>query len=206
MTALKQKIENLETIKKAIEVEIKHHYIDIIGKKCSFSRFMYGELRSIAKIDPNNPKWEYLYNVFEMYGVSDLSTRMKAVKRLIKVLQNPFADKEEEQPKKSKALPAKNPDDTDVMYVKGVGPKVGAILNKLGIFTASDLLHYYPRKHLDYASRTPIKDLKVGQEVTIFGTIKSTNVFTSQKRSNLTIITVQVSDGTGLISASWFYG
>jgi len=206
MTEVK-KIENLDLIKKAIEVEIKHHYIDIVGKKCAFSKFIYNELRQIAKIDPNNPKWEYLYNVFERYAVADLSTRMKSIKQLIKHLQNPFCEeKATETAKKIKTVSDKNPEDVDVMYVKGVGPKVGFLLNKLGIFTAQDLLHYYPRKHLDYAERTPIKDLKIGQEVTIFGTIKSTNVFTSKKRSNLTIISIQVTDDTGIISASWFYG
>ncbi|OGH98510.1 MAG: ATP-dependent DNA helicase RecG [Candidatus Melainabacteria bacterium GWF2_32_7] len=206
MTEVK-KIENLDLIKKAIEVEIKHHYIDIVGKKCAFSKFIYNELRQIAKIDPHNPKWEYLYNVFERYAVADLSTRMKSIKQLIKHLQNPFCEeKTTETAKKIKTVSDKNPEDVDVMYVKGVGPKVGFLLNKLGIFTAQDLLHYYPRKHLDYAERTPIKDLKIGQEVTIFGTIKSTNVFSSKKRSNLTIISIQVTDDTGIISASWFYG
>ncbi|EKE02965.1 MAG: hypothetical protein ACD_20C00301G0011 [uncultured bacterium] len=202
-----KKIENLDTIKKAIEVEIKHHYIDIAGKKCAFSKFIYDELRQIAKLDPNNPKWEYLYNNFERYAVADTSNRMKCIKQLIKHLQNPFSEEKLiETPKKAKTTSDKNPEDVDVMYVKGVGPKVGFLINKLGIFTAQDLLHYYPRKHLDYASRTQIKDLKVGQEATIFGVIKSTNVFTSKKRSNLTIISIQVYDGTGTISASWFYG
>jgi len=198
------KFDNLELIKKAVEVEIKHCYIDISGKKCKFSQFIMGELKGFTKAEPKNSKWEYLYNTFEMYGVSDLPTRMKAVKHLIKCLQNPHPEDEKSKKKFDPSL--KNPEDIDVMYVKGVGPKVSAILNKLGIFTAGDLLHYYPRKHLDYATRTPISDLKIGQEVTIFGTLKRTNVFSSKNRSNLTIISIEVSDGTGTVSASWFYG
>ena len=205
MAIIGKKIENLETIKKAVEVEIKHRYIDISGKKKTFSGFILEELRQIAKIDPNNPKWEYLCSIFERYPFIDLSFRMKAVKQLIKNLQNPF-DEEKQENKKSFTASDKNPEDIDVMYVKGVGPKVGAILNKLGIFTANDLLHYYPRKHLDYGTRTRIKDLKPGEEVTIFGIIKSVNVFASKKRSNLTIISILVSDETGIVSASWFYG
>lgn len=199
-----KKIENLDIIKKAVEVEIKHHYIDITGKKSSFSRFIYNELHKIAKIDSNNPAWENLCNIFERYPISDVSIRMKAVKQLIAHLKESFV-KEEENSQKNKYKVNKNPEDIDVIYVKGVGPKVGMILNKLGIFTANDLLYYYPRKHLDYASRTAISDLETGKEVTIFGAIKSRNVFTSPKRSNLTILTIQVSDGTGTVSASWFY-
>jgi len=197
-------IDNLELIKKAVEVEIKHCYIDILGKKCKFSQFIMGEVKGFIKEEPKNSKWEYLYSTFEMYAVSDLPTRMKAVKHLVKCLQNPHSEEEKSKKKFDPLL--KNPEDVDVMYVKGVGPKVGAILNKLGIFTADDLLHYYPRKHLDYATRTPVKDLIVGQEVTIFGTIKHTKVFASKNRSNLTIISIDISDGTGTVSASWFYG
>jgi len=197
-------LNDLELIKKAVEVEIKHRYIDIRGKKCKFSQFVMDEIRNFMKSDPKNSKWKYLYSTFEMYSVSDLPARMKAVKHLVKSMQNP--NPEEEKPAKKTDMYLKNPEDVDVMYVKGVGPKVGALLNKLGIFTADDLLHYYPRKHLDYATRTPVKDLKVGQEVTIFGTIKYTKVFTSKNRPNLTIVSIDVNDGTGTVSASWFYG
>lgn len=203
MTAAEKKIENIETIKKAIEVEAQHHYIDIRGKKCAFSRFIMDELKKIKKIDPKSPKWEYLLNLFENYNTDSLPNRMKSVKLLVKNLQNPFT--EEPKPVKKDQKPAQNPAEVDVIYVKGVGPKVGFLLNKIGIFTASDLLHYYPRKHLDYATRTKICDLEEGKEVTVFGTISSTNVFTSQKKSNITIVTVNITDGTGTLSVNWFY-
>ena len=194
--------ENIETIKKAIEIEIKHHYIDIMGKKQPFSKFILGEIRNFSKKEPDNPKWDSLKNIFEMYAVSDLSSRIKSIKQLIRHLQNPSGMPEIS----SKSKNTQNPDEVDVMYVKGVGPKVGAILNKLSIFTAADLLHYYPRKHLDYASRTPVCELEPGQEVTVFGTIKHVNVYQSKKRTNLTVITIQVNDGTDTVPASWFYG
>ncbi len=53
------------------------------------------------------------------------------------------------------------------MYIKGVGPKIAYILNKLGIYTASDLLYYFPRKHIDYSTRTRIRDLEEGMTTTI---------------------------------------
>lgn len=37
----------------------------------------------------------------------------------------------------------------EICYVKGVGPSRATILGKLGIFTLSDLLSYYPREYLD---------------------------------------------------------
>lgn len=198
-----KEIKNIETLKKAIQAEVKHNYTDITGKKCKFSKYILGELYLISKNFPEDPRWKNLYAVFETYAMTDLSTRMKAIKQLIKHIKAPF---ETDTKEKKTSYDIQNPEDTDVMYVKGVGPKVGALLNKLGIFTAYDLLHYFPRKHLDYAAKTPISNIKVGEEVTIFGKILSVTYYTSKKRSNLTIITITVSDETGIIAINRFMG
>ena len=57
--------------------------------------------------------------------------------------------------------------------IKGVGEKTEKLFAKLGIYTVGDLLYYFPRKHVDYSTRTRIRDLKVGETTTIFGTIKA---------------------------------
>lgn len=197
------KIENLETIKKAIEVEINHRYIDIRGKKCNFSRFILDEIKLILKQEPKNEVWKNLFNIFEYYAVSDVAERMKAIKHLIRCLQGNPVEKSKQKSKNNNI--AKNPEDIDVMYVKGVGPKIVFFLNKLGLYTANDLLHFYPKKHLDYATRSKISELSIGEEVTIFGVIKSVSIFSSAKRPNLSIVKLDVFDGTGSITASWFY-
>lgn len=205
-----KEIENITTLKKAIEAEVKHHYIDITGKKCKFSKYILGELYKISKDFPEDSRWKNLYAVFETYPTTDLSTRMKAIKQLIKHLKAPIQNEkinnETESTNKKPFLDIKNPEDIDVMYVKGVGPKVGALLNKLGIFTAYDLLHYFPRDHLDYGKKTPISNLKIGEEATIFGKIISVTYYSSKKRQNLTIITITVADESGIISINRFMG
>lgn len=39
--------------------------------------------------------------------------------------------------------------DTDLQYLKGVGPKLGALFSRNGIKTVSDLLKNYPRAYED---------------------------------------------------------
>jgi ATP-dependent DNA helicase RecG len=201
-----KEIESIDILKKAIEAEIKHNYVDITGKKCKFSKFILGELYKISKDFPEDSRWKNLYAVFETYPTTDLPTRMKAIKQLIKHIKSPFEQEEREKQEKKGNFSPKSPEDTDVMYVKGVGPKVSALLNKLGIFTAYDLLHYFPRKHLDYASKTPICNLKAGEEATVIGNILSVNYFTSPRKQNLTIVTINISDGTGTLSINRFMG
>lgn len=41
-------------------------------------------------------------------------------------------------------------------YVKGVGPKRAQLLNKLGIYSAMDLVTHYPRGHIDFTDITDI--------------------------------------------------
>lgn len=45
---------------------------------------------------------------------------------------------------------------TNIQYLKGVGEKRASILNKLGIFTVDDLLHFYPRDYTDWSVTTSI--------------------------------------------------
>ncbi len=197
--------ENLEILKKAVEVEVKHNYINIPGNTCTFSRFILGEIHKISKEFPENPAWKNLYEIFQTYPTAGLNTRMKIIKQLARSIKNPLGEPEKkEKPTTSEVI--RNPEEVDVMYVRGVGPKVAALFNKMGIFTANDLLHYYPRKHLDYATRTPISNLEIGKNATVFGKIISVTHFTSKKRSNLTIFTVTISDDTGNLTINRFFG
>lgn len=200
-----KRLENFETLKKAVEVEVKHNYINIPGRTCSFSKFMLGEIYKISRDFPANPAWKNLYEIFQSYPTASLPTRMKIIKQLAKNLKNPSGEAATET-KPAPQEPSRSPEEVDVMYVKGVGPKVAALLNKMGIFTANDLLHYYPRKHLDYATRTPISRLEIGSDVTVFGKIISNTYYTSKKRSNLTIFTVTISDDTGKLGINRFFG
>ncbi len=47
-----------------------------------------------------------------------------------------------------------------VEKVKGVGPKMATLLNKLGIFTINDLLFFLPRRYDDYTQLACISHLQ----------------------------------------------
>lgn len=106
---------------------------------------------------------------------------------------------------KPPAAPGAPIDQTAVQFVKGVGPKFAALLAGLDIHTVEDLLRHYPRRHLDFQNREYIKDLQIGQEVTIFGSIRSVSAYQS-KRGNMSILSTIISDGTGSILVIRFVG
>ncbi len=187
-------MDNLEQIKKAVEIEVKYKYININGKNRNFSSFICSELKKEIK-SSKNPKWKVLLEHFERYSTDSMPQRKKSLERLISIIK---AETSEIPQDSKKTLTLKS----DVMYLKGIGPKIAYILNKLGIYTVSDLLYYFPRKHVDYSSRTRIKDLKVGENTTIFGTIKSVEAFTT--KNNLGVVKVKINDSTGSIGLSFF--
>ncbi len=95
--------------------------------------------------------------------------------------------------------------DTPLTKVKGIGPKLGERLGKLGLLSVRDLLFYYPRDHLNYAKQVEIEALESGEMATLIGTVKRINVFTSPRNAKLTILDLMIKDRSGSIKLSRFY-
>lgn len=196
-------LDNLEQIKLAIEVEEKHRYIDIRGKSKCFSKFILQEAQKQYKLSGKNPRWAVVIETFEHYPFASVNERRRSIATLVKVIKSEInTSKHADEFENKRADLPKNPSEVDVMYVKGVGPKVAYKLNKLGIYTANDLMCYFPKKHVDYSSRTLIRNLKEGENTTIFGYIKSVSAFNT--KNNLSVVKVKVADETGSIDLSFF--
>lgn len=189
-------MDNLELIKRAIKVEAKNSYINIRGKNQNFSDFMIFHIKQLIKNSDSKERWKSILECFKIYSVASFIERKRYIEFFVKAL------KQDIQNAKRVKNAVINPF-SDVTYVKGVGPKIASMLNKLGIFSASDLLFYFPRKHIDYSKRTKIRDLEEGQTTTVFGHIKSVESFVTPK--GLGVIKVRISDETGSIGLSFFY-
>jgi len=92
--------------------------------------------------------------------------------------------------------------DSEVQYVKGVGPRLAGVLGKLGIFTVRDLLFHFPRRYEDRTRFARVASLEHGETATVRGTvITADNV---QTRGRLVLTKVAVDDGSGVIVLTWF--
>lgn len=92
---------------------------------------------------------------------------------------------------------------TPIEKVPGIEAKYAAKLKKLNIKEVKDLLFHFPSRYEDYSKRTPIKELKKGDTVTIQGKI----IYTSQRMARhrrLKITEAVVEDTTDVIKAVWF--
>ena len=92
--------------------------------------------------------------------------------------------------------------ESQVQYVKGVGPRLASLLEKLDIFDIRDLLYHFPRRHEDRTRFARISQLRHGEQATIRGTVLTAdNVKT---RGTLVLTKVAVDDGSGTASLTWF--
>ena len=92
---------------------------------------------------------------------------------------------------------------TDIKYLKGVGPVRGKMLgDDLKIFTLRDLLYHFPYKYIDRSVVHRIADLTEGMpHVLLKGQIVAKNVEGSGRRERLVAL---FSDGSGVVELVWF--
>jgi ATP-dependent DNA helicase RecG len=95
-----------------------------------------------------------------------------------------------------------DPLDTPVQYVKGVGPRRGAFLARLGVETVRDLLFLIPSRYLDRTRLSHIQELVPGQDVSVWGRVLAAGIVPTRNRGEL--VSVDVQDRSGRIRAVWF--
>jgi len=90
---------------------------------------------------------------------------------------------------------------TDIQYLKGVGPKRASLLKKLNINKIGDILFHYPRRYID---RTKIKDIRslcIGETATVMGMVCGLEIKSTSKGK---VFVLSLSDGSGFLSCTWF--
>lgn len=96
----------------------------------------------------------------------------------------------------------KNIEEQSVQYIKGVGPQLAKVLNKVGIFSLKDLFYYFPRAYEDRRFVKKIKDLTFGQKEMVSGTVEKN--FLIRTRRYRTIVKTVLQDDSGQITLLWF--
>ncbi len=205
----------LKDLRQAVSIEKDHRYIDVQGRKKTFSRFVYETLKEMPPLTlddgsgADNPV-DTLRRKFENYPFMDLGGRIRTLESMEQFLialaqQGSAANRK--LPKLSAEPPkggGKSIHELEVKYLKGVGPKLAQLLGLVGIQTVENLLYYFPRRYLDYNNRVKILDLNQGDEVTVIGTIRSVNAY--KTKNGLAIVSLVITDDTGMMAANWFLG
>ena len=91
---------------------------------------------------------------------------------------------------------------TPLQFLKGVGPKRAADLQRIGLSTVEDLLYRFPIRYEDRGHLQPIAGLKPGQQVAISGRIQGSRLRTT-RRPGFKIFEAVVGDSSGSVRAVW---
>lgn len=91
------------------------------------------------------------------------------------------------------------------MGVRTKGPPAyEALAEGLGIRTVGQLLHHYPRRYIDRSKVARIGELRVGQEATVIGRVRTVEARAAKRRPRMAVVTVRISDGTGYLDLLFF--
>lgn len=94
-----------------------------------------------------------------------------------------------------------NLDELPCATLKGIGPKLSAVLAKRHIHTVQDLLFHLPFRYQDRTHVTPLRDLRFGDYAVIEGVITKSLVI----RAKRLMLTCDVKDGSGHITLRFFH-
>ena len=92
--------------------------------------------------------------------------------------------------------------DASLETLRGVGPRLLARLERLGLSTVADLLEHAPRRYEAAVPERRIADLLAEEEVAIGGVVRGVKV--RRPRRRLAIVSARIDDGSDAISAIWF--
>ena len=93
--------------------------------------------------------------------------------------------------------------DTELRYLKGVGPRRAEKLAEAGFACIEDLLYVLPFRYEDRRSFATIADLETGAVRTIEVSVVSSRLIRTRRR-NFTIFEADLEDATGQVRAVWY--
>jgi ATP-dependent DNA helicase RecG len=94
--------------------------------------------------------------------------------------------------------------DSDVQFVKGVGPRLASLLTSRGVRTVGDLLLRIPRAYQDRSTFASLDSLRPGQDAAVRAKIYRSRSIQTRTRGR--IVEVVLTDGTSFAYAKWFHG
>ena len=92
---------------------------------------------------------------------------------------------------------------SQVMYVKGVGPRVAEMLKPKGIETAEDLLYHLPFRYEDRQNARSLDELKPGEMASVIAEVRGSALLRTKRAP---IFGLTIGQGRQALKCVWFNG
>jgi ATP-dependent DNA helicase RecG len=93
--------------------------------------------------------------------------------------------------------------DSQLQFVKGVGPRIAETLKAKGILSVDDLLHHLPFRYEDRANPMPLSSLQAGQMASVIGEVRGSVLL---KTTRMPIFELTVGQNLQTLKCMWFHG
>ena len=94
--------------------------------------------------------------------------------------------------------------DTEIQFVKGVGPQRAGLLERRGVRTVQDILFHFPRRYEDRSRFASLESLSPGKTATVSAKVYGVRLVRTRAKRGL--LDVVLTDGATLVHAKWFNG
>ena len=86
--------------------------------------------------------------------------------------------------------------------LRGVGPRIATLFSRMGYHTLEDLLYGVPRTYRDLRRLSRIAELQPEMPANVAATVRVLRI--SRGRQGRTMVSMEISDGSGSLSLKWF--
>jgi len=206
-------VTGIDSLRNILELERRKGCTDraVIGGLDKYLHNQAGQIRQSIN-DPQLLKGfdelDLARSVYGSYSVDERNRWMANVFDWLDKLQKPTETSGGQEAVASSRTAAAQPRqkrkeglDSPITVVKGISTSVEKKFAKLNVRTVHDLLHFFPRRYVDYSQKKSISELIEGEDQTTIGTIWQARVATLGNRQGTEAI---VGDETGNIRAVWF--
>ncbi|MGK7916999.1 MAG: ATP-dependent DNA helicase RecG [Prochloraceae cyanobacterium] len=208
-------------LQKALAVETQCGFTNLMGNQYRFHEFLCLSFGQAPPVDtpPERNRWQKMAAEFARYPQLSIAQRKHLVADARNFLQQlKQATEAPKQPPAPKLPRTKSPIasrsvkrgyrpvtlDLPLWELPELGRSKSNYLERLGLHTVRDILFYSPRDHINSARQVSIAHLVPGETVTVIGTVKRCNCFSSPKNKKLTIFELILKDHTGQIKLNRF--
>lgn len=212
-----------QRLQKALAIEAERGFSNLKGNQYYFHEFLRLSFSLIPELlaERDRASWQKFEEAFAEYPQLSFFQRQHLVnsaqqfleesrtawerRQNLRVVRDPVP-----QTPRTRELVSESPISSiqlqdPLKSIKSIGLRNSKLLERLELFTVRDLLFYYPRDHADFAKQVAIRELEAGETVTLVGTVRSVNCFTSAKNKKLTILEITIADRSGKIRLSRFF-
>ncbi len=173
------------------------------------------QMPSLEKVDGSEGVITSLANLFKGFDACALDVKKEIVQRGLAVIgrmsreafssPDHVGDDGYESPDHQLLQMRRNYDrlSQPVQYLKGVGPKIAALLGRKGLVTIEDMIYFFPRRYEDRRNIVSIRNAVIGKKETVVGDIVAADIKQYARRR---VFELTVSDGNSILTAVWFKG